>query len=169
MMRPTAVTALVLACVVQAGCYRHLVFVENSHFGLKASFEPNNPTPAEVDLGWRRAMFAMVPQKSSGDTKSSPGSVTVERSADDNGKTTITIVPDPNELMSMYAVYQGNIGFNDPVEIYHFMATGVAASNLLANDGSLRQLVRRVNAQNVDAGGAGGGEDGNGAGEENGQ
>ena len=146
MKRQSALGIFTLACVLEAGCSSHLVFVENSHMGLKASFEPNNPSPAEFDIGWRRGMFAMVPQKSAdGQQAASPGSVTVTKDA--AGKTQITVVPDPNELTSMYAVYQGNIGFNDPIEIYHFMATGVAASKLLANQNTLRDLVRHVNAE----------------------
>jgi hypothetical protein len=151
-MRDRVVLAgFALAWLMTAGCTNHLAFVENSHIGLKASFEPNQPTPAEVDLGWRRAMFAMVPQKSAesanDDEKAAiaPGSVTVETSPD--GKTqTITVVPDPDELMSLYSVYRGTIGFGDPIEVYHFMATGVAASNLLANESALRDLTKRIKA-----------------------
>jgi hypothetical protein len=129
-----------------SSCTSHLIFTENAHFGLKASFEPNTPTPAEVDLGWRRAMFAMVPQKCQADSKdgkgcgtaASEGSVTVQR--DDAGHLTFDVVPDPNELMSMYAVFCGNIGFADPTEVHHFLATGIAASNLVANADALRTL-----------------------------
>lgn len=146
MRRLMALTGLGLMSFLGIGCTRHLIFLENSHVGLKAAFEPNQPTPAEVDIGWRRAMFAMVPQKSAAsddaERKKAPaGSVTVETV---NGVQTITVVPDPDELMSMYSVYQGTIGFNDPIEIYHFLATGVAASNLLANEKALRELTREV-------------------------
>jgi hypothetical protein len=155
--------AMLLCGGLLAGCTQHLVFLENSHIGLKASFEPNNPTPAEVDVGFRRAIFAMVPQKSA-EAKDDErkqvrsGSVTVTKNGD--GSTRITVVPDPNELMSMYAVYQGNIGFDDPIDIYHFMATGVAASNLLANQNSLRDLVKVVVPQQPKSTPVGNGESG---------
>ncbi len=167
MKRALTVGILAVPCLLAAGCSTsHLLFVENSHMGLKASFEPNNPTPAEIDIGWRRAVVAMVPKKSAqadknaqadqqpkGDktrTAEPSGSVTVTTSDDTTTggkKTLIEIVPDPNELMSMYAVYKGNIGFGDPIDIYHFMATGVAASNLLANQGELRDLVKHLDVE----------------------
>ncbi len=142
MMLRNNLRVIVLVSLLGPGCSSHLIFLENSHMGLTASFEPNSPTPAEVDLGWRRAMFAMVPQKSKDGGSAAgatPGSVSVTKSAD--GKTKIEVVPDPNELMSLYTVFKGNIGFNDPIEIHHFMATGVAAANLLANHDALRTVV----------------------------
>jgi hypothetical protein len=60
--RGIGAAATLFAALVISGCSSHVLFVEHSHLGLKASFEPNQPTPAEVDLGWRRALFAMVPQ-----------------------------------------------------------------------------------------------------------
>lgn len=134
-----------LALPVAGGCAQRLVFLESSHMGLKAAFQPNNPTPAELDLGWRRGLFAMVPQKSADtpDPSTARGSVRVSQT---DGRTTIDVVPDPDELVSLYAVYCGNIGFNDPVEIHHFLATGVAASNLLANESTLRALTGSARA-----------------------
>lgn len=137
--------AWIVALCLTAGCSSHLVFLESSHLGLKASFEPNSPTPAEVDLGYRRGMFAMIPQKSKESGQGPPGSVKVEQTGEGTAKTTtITVTPDPDELMSMYSTFCGNVGFNDPVEVHHFLATGVAASNLLANEESLRDLTGKV-------------------------
>lgn len=128
--------ALAMALLGAGGCSSHLMFVEQSHVGLKATFEPNQPTPAEVDLGYRRAMFAVIPQKAER-ASSQSGSVTVDRS---KSPMEITVVPDPNELMSLYTVFRANVGFNDPVCLHHFLATGVAASNLLANASDLRDV-----------------------------
>ncbi|MBY0277349.1 hypothetical protein K2Z84_18615 [Candidatus Binatia bacterium] len=137
--------AFIAALCLTGGCSSHLVFLESSHLGLKASFEPNNPTPAEVDLGYRRGMFAMIPQKSEESGHGQPGSVRVEQSGEGTNKTTtITVTPDPDELMSMYSTFCGNVGFADPVEVHHFLATGVAASNLLANQAALRDLTGSV-------------------------
>jgi hypothetical protein len=133
---------LVLAAVMLAtGCTTHLLFAEHSHLGLKASFEPNQPTPAEVDLGWRRAVFAMVPQKSANQSVHGGGSVKVTKNS---GTTQIEVTPDPNELMSAYVVFRANVGFADPICVHHFLATGVAASTMLANEGDLRQLSRSL-------------------------
>jgi hypothetical protein len=139
-MRYARRVALLVALAGTAGCSSHLLFVEHSHVGLKASFEPSQPTPAEVDLGYRRAMFAMIPQKSR-EPSNDAGSVVVNR---DDGQVAITIVPDPNELMSIYTVFKANVGFNDPVCLHHFLATGVAASHLLANAGDLRNLAQTL-------------------------
>jgi hypothetical protein len=134
---------LLTAGVLVAGCTKHVLFAEHSHLGLKASFEPNQPTPAEVDLGWRRALFAMVPQKSEEKSQaSSDGSVKVSMGAD--GRRAIEVTPDPNELMSIYAVFRANVGFRDPICVHHFLATGVAASMLLANENDLRVLSRSL-------------------------
>jgi hypothetical protein len=135
---------LAAALIAPAACTSHVLFAEHSHLGLKASFEPNQPTPAEVDLGWRRALFAMVPQKSKRPNANGRGSVTVTQPDKQGGPLTVTVKPDPNELLSLYTVFRANVGFNDPVCVHHFLATGVAASNLLANEQDLRKLTRSL-------------------------
>jgi hypothetical protein len=81
----------------------------------------------------------MVPQKSRDQAAPGRGSVTVTP-ATKGAPTKVEIKPDPNELMSLYAVFHANVGFNDPICVHHFLATGVAAANLLANHDDLRKV-----------------------------
>ena len=133
-----AVTVGSLALLVLTGCTSHLIFVEEAHVGLKAKLEPNNPAPAQLSLGYRRGVVAVIPQQSS----SSKGTQTAagDAAANADGPKVVTIIADPNELMSLYTVFNANVGFGDPVAIRHFLATGTAASSLLANDGELRKI-----------------------------
>lgn len=133
-----AIAALGLICL--AGCTSHLVFIEEDHLGLKAAFEPNNPSPAQFSVGYRRGVVAVVPQKSDAENKSRSNSLSVTHTNDANGKKTITVTTNPHELMSLYTTFKANIGFNNPVRINHFLATGTAATSLLADHEQLRNL-----------------------------
>jgi hypothetical protein len=143
-MRALLAGVLMATVAVGAGCTSHVLFTEHSHLGLKASFEPNQPTPAEVDLGWRRALFAMVPQKSRQGSAPGSGYVKVTQPQKSGDPLVVEVKPDPNELMSLYTVFRANVGFGDPICIHHFLATGVAASSLLANETDLRELARSL-------------------------
>jgi hypothetical protein len=123
------------------GCQSHLVFIEEDHFGLKAQFQPNNPSPAEFSLGYRRGIVAVIPQQSKTPVNL-VNPVTVTR---DTNANSVTICENPNELMSLYTVFKANVGFGSPTEVHHFMATGMAASSLLANDESLRNVTTNLN------------------------
>lgn len=128
------------------GCTSHLVFIEEDHFGLKAQFQPNNPAPAELSLGYRRGVIAMIPQQSNQPAKLT-NSVTVTTEGTDTN-TIVKVFNDPNELLSLYTVFHANVGFNDPVEVHHFLATGAAATSLLANESELRDVTTNLNSFN---------------------
>lgn len=132
-----ALPALVLLGAL--GCSSHLVFVEEDHVGLKAQFQPNNPSPGEISLGYRRGVVAVVPQQAKNAvTLADPVSVTWTTN-------TVTVSENPNELMSLYTVFKANVGFGDPTEVHHFMATGMAANALLANSADLRNVTTNLN------------------------
>jgi len=124
-----------------AGCQSHLIFVEENHVGLKAAFEPNNPSPVELSIAYRRGVVAVVPQQSTKEVSGTVGSLTVSRDG-----TTATVMQDPNELMSLYTRFRANVGLGDPISVHHFLATGSAASGLVANNGGLRDVVTNFNA-----------------------
>lgn len=135
-----AIVPLTLLCFT--GCESHLAFVEEDHWGLKAQFQPNNPSPAQITLGYRRGIVAVIPQQAAqSQTLTNPISVTWTTNS-------ITVVQNPNELMSLYTVFNANIGFGDPTEVRHFMATGMAANSLLANHEDLRTLSNVINGSN---------------------
>ena len=48
--------------------------------------------------------------------------------------------PRKGELTSLYTTYKANIGFLDPFEVQHFLATGVAATNIVADPDVLKYL-----------------------------
>jgi len=138
-MRKMLIPLVPLAWSCLTGCQSHLVFLEEDHVGLKAQFQPNNPSPAQITLGYRRGIVAVVPQQSaSSQNLTNPVSVTWTTNS-------VTVCQNPNELMSLYTVFQANIGFGDPTEVHHFMATGMAANALLANHADLRNLSATIN------------------------
>lgn len=150
-MSYNGIAVVLLGCLTLCGCSSHLIFMEEDHVGLKAQFEPNNPSPAQVSLGYRRGVVAVVPQQSAGTAKmSNLVTVTTTRTPTN---TVVTVQHDPNELMSLYTVFRANVGFGDPVEIHHFMATGAAAASLLANENDLRDVTRNLNVPNSSKGG----------------
>ncbi|HUI08101.1 MAG TPA: hypothetical protein VL486_13965 [Verrucomicrobiae bacterium] len=130
--------ALLIGALTICGCSSHLVFVEDETIGLKAKFEANNPAPAQFTLGYRRGVVAVIPQQDVGNRQ---GTNAVSVTTTNTGSNTVvTVIADPTELMSLYTVFRANVGFTDPVEIRHFLATGSAASSLVANDGDLRKI-----------------------------
>ena len=149
-MKKRTLATLSLAALCLSGCTSHLIFVEEDHFGLKAQFEPNNPSPAELSLGYRRGVVAVIPQQSKRPVRLT-NSVTVTTEKEATATATNTIVKvfnDPNELMSLYTVFRANVGFNNPVEVHHFLATGAAATSLLANESDLRNVTTNLNGFN---------------------
>jgi hypothetical protein len=141
-MKKSLIILIPLTLLGLAGCESHLVFVEEDHVGLKAQFQPNNPSPAQLTLGYRRGIVAVVPQQSrTAVTLTNP--VTVNWTSN-----SITVVENPNELMSLYTVFKANVGFGSPTEVHHFMATGMAANALLANTADLRNVTTNLNGFN---------------------
>jgi hypothetical protein len=128
------------------GCASHLFFVEESHLGLKAKFRADSTAPFDVDLGYRRGVIALLPKQSDGGEKVEnplPGEITTPAppsASSDSTETVLRVRHDPDDLMSLYSVFRANVGFADPVEVCHFMATGVAAIALLSNSESLKAL-----------------------------
>ncbi len=63
-----------------------------------------------------------------------------KQKSDDAKRGLILIHHDPEELMSLYTTFKANIGFADPVQIDHFLATGKAAVLLMSNETALSEL-----------------------------
>jgi hypothetical protein len=139
-----------LAALVLQGCKSHLLFVEESHLALKAKFRADSATPFDVDLGYRRGMIALIPMQLEGgeEKQTTPPAATLPPPASPAPSSPTTKVlrvhHDPDELMSLYTVFKANIGFADPVEVCHFMATGVAATVLLSDAESLKALEKTI-------------------------
>lgn len=155
-MRNSCVLILI-AVMFCGGCTSHLVFVEESHLAFKAQFRAQSAAPFNLDLGYRRGMIALIPlqsdeNKNEGQASVAPGaSEAVESSTpaptDPPGEAktkVLRIQHDPDELMSLYSTFKANIGFNDPVEVCHFLATGVAATALLSDKETLKAFAEVV-------------------------
>ncbi|MCS6285092.1 MAG: hypothetical protein H8K08_06645 [Nitrospira sp.] len=69
---------LVPVLLVLAGCPSHdrLYFIEQSHIGLKATAAAD-PTPADIDFGYRRSVVALIPKADA----TEPGKSDTERTA----------------------------------------------------------------------------------------
>ena len=130
-------------------CSSHVIFAEESHFGLKARFSGATPSPVDVDLGYRRGVVAAIPQQN-GERRNPkspscpPTDGTSRPNADDN--MTIVVPSDPEELMSIYSTFRANIGFDDPIEVQHFLATGFAATQLTSSATALQGDLSNVGA-----------------------
>ncbi len=136
--------AALLAAAFMTGCSTtHLIFTEEDHIGLKAQFEPNNPSPAELTLGYRRGIVTVIPQQSPSPSHLTDP-ITVKTDRTNTNGVVVTVIEDPDELMSVYTRFKANIGFLDPVEIHHFLATGTAAASLLANEDDLRAVTQNL-------------------------
>ncbi|OHE76935.1 MAG: hypothetical protein A2107_00545 [Verrucomicrobia bacterium GWF2_62_7] len=150
-MKQRTIAAACLSALMLVGCSSHLLFVEEDHLGLKAKFEGNNPAPAELSLGYHRGIVAMIPQQSD-EPSGSTSQASVTRTGTGTN-TVITITHDPDELMSLYTIFRANVGLWDPVETHHFLATGTAASSLLANHNELREITKNLKGFNGSKGG----------------
>lgn len=163
-IRGIAIVVLVLGELAVTGCKSNLLFVEEDHIGLKATFEANNPSPVQLTVGYRRGIVTVIPQKSNGQADANLVSIeskSTATAATDSGTnsatgtkaTTITIQSNPNELMSLYSTFSADIGFNNPIHIDHFLATGAAAASLLAKHDELRDLTEGMKGASADKGG----------------
>ena len=147
---------IMLGCVgailCSASCTSHLVFMEESHTGLKISAGGSAPSPYEISLGYRRGMVAAVPKQNRSEVNqsgASPSGALVESiNPGGNGKT-VELPYDRYELMSLYTEFCANVGFNDPIEFHNLLVTGDAAAWLLADpDNGLRDALGGVIACN---------------------
>lgn len=137
-MRTKLIILAPLLLLGLAACESHLVFLEEDHVGLKAQFQPNNPSPAEITLGYRRGIVAVVPQQAETAVDvTNPVFVTWTTNS-------LTIHENPNELMSLYMVFKANVSFASQTEVHHFMASGMAANSLLANSEDLRNVTTNL-------------------------
>jgi len=164
---------LVLAgLAVPTGCTSHLVYAERAHFGLHVNVKPDaTDSPYEFDLGYRRAVVAFIPHEQpdaaeqaaaeareatpAGEAKESkepaaegaPGDLAVV----DGAREPKDSPRSKKELMSLYTSFSGNIGFNDPIEYRHVLATGRAAKCLARNAEALAALRARLEVADPEA------------------
>jgi len=125
-----------LALLAICGCStNHILFSEEDHVGLKAAFAQNNPSPVELSIAYRRGVVAVVPQQSSSAKPTNFVSVKVDTTTN-----VVTVVHDPNELMSLYTRFEANVGLGNPIRVNHFLATGNAANAIVANEEALRSV-----------------------------
>ncbi len=144
------VLTLAAMALCTTACQQHLFFVEGSSIGLKAKFSGDGPSPAEVDLGYRRGLVAIMPKRV--DTKDAPATSKPLDTAVVAGAppSEIVIEDDPAELMSLYTAFRASVGFGDPTEICHFLASGRAAALLVSNQTALEQLSTNLCAYEVE-------------------
>jgi hypothetical protein len=153
-MKMKLLTSCACAALITSGCTSHLVFMEESHMGLKVRVGGSAPSPYEIGLGYRRGMVAAVPKQKAGKNDEKAGKESRTDSSSDNASKsidveteTIELIYDPKELMSMYTEFCANVGFDNPIEFHHLIVTGDAAIWLLADgESGLRQAMGDVAA-----------------------
>lgn len=127
---------LVLVALAAVGCKNHLLFVEGSHMGLMAKVKTSEVSPLEVDLGYRRGMVVVIPRQDVAGSSSEPkAQVTTDESTK-----TVVVQQDVGEVMSVFSRFRANVGLFDDVSVRHFLATGNAASLLIASKTDLSKL-----------------------------
>lgn len=133
---------LVFLATFLVGCQNHLLFVEGSHLGLKMKVQASQATPGEVDLGYRRGMAVVIPSNKAGEAGAKP---TVKETGSE-----VVVQQNSGEVMSLYSRFQANVGWNDPVEVKHFLATGNAAVFLLARPNELGEMTASWNRESTE-------------------
>ncbi len=149
--RNLAVTCIV--ALLLCGCRTHGVFVEAGHAGLYIEFSENGITPVNIDLGLERSVLAFVPQLkepvTGEDDKPLPsgindpclGSEPPEECSDEKRETILTLTPDSGELAGMYSWYDAQLKLSSQkINVDYFLATGVAASNIVANPENVKSM-----------------------------
>ena len=140
-MKPIILLGCASAILCSSGCTSHLVFIEESHTGLKIRVGASTPSPYEVSLGYRRGMVAAVPKQTPSDR--TDGTRSVDPTYTEGNK--VVLNEDSRELMSMYSEFCANVGFNSPIEFHNLLVTGDAAIWLLSGENNeLRDALGRV-------------------------
>lgn len=146
-MKPIILLGCASAILCSSGCTSHLVFMEESHTGLKIRVGASTPSPYEVSLGYRRGMVAAVPKQTpsrQGEAEESqPSTDTTHTPPNDKDK--VILAEDSRELMSMYSEFCANVGFDSPIAFHNLLVTGDAAIWLLSGENNeLRNALGRI-------------------------
>jgi hypothetical protein len=134
------------ALAILSGCQTHGVFVEAGHVGLNVEFSNNGITPINIDLGAERGVLAIVPQRDEPITDEGgevvPSGINkIDATELDTGDgTTLILTPHAGELTSMYSWYDASIGIGKPISVQYFLATGMAAANIVSNPNTVNGI-----------------------------
>lgn len=132
---------LFIVVLLLAGCswvnknfYDRLVFVEESHIGLKAKVAMDH-TPGDVDFGYRRSVFALIPKANArrdGESQDCPP---------DSGDSNKTSPDDCKELLSVISSFNADVRWFEATTINTYFATGKAAEQTAEDTVAIKALV----------------------------
>lgn len=129
------IPVFMISALITSGCSNNLYFAEGTHFGLQAQVAPSNPSPVEIDLGFRRYVVSYIPKNATDTVVISGPSLDQEQEND-----YITIRHDNDEIMSLRSSFYVNWTAGNPFVVEHSLATGKAAMLLSGNDDALQSL-----------------------------
>lgn len=146
-MKPIILLCCASAILFNSGCTSHLVFMEESHTGLKIRVGASTPSPYEISLGYRRGMVAAVPKQTPSHRAEGEGAQpSIDTThTDETNQNKVVLAEDSRELMSMYSEFCANVGFDSPIAFHNMLVTGDAAIWLLSGENNeLRNALGQI-------------------------
>ena len=146
---------LLVAALWLPGCSfftDRLLFIEESHIGLKAKAGVDQTAPADIDFGYRRSILTLIPKANAevkGDPKNNVSSATPPPKPGGSASTrTDPCLPqgqeqstDPNEPLSVISSFNAIVQWFDATRVRTYFATGEAATNTACSPEAIKALV----------------------------
>lgn len=149
------VIVLLVAALGLPGCSLftdRLLFIEESHIGLKASAGVDQSAPADIDFGYRRTILTLIPKANAevkGDPPANVSSATPPAKPVGSASATTGPCPqqgqeqstDPNEPLSVISSFNADVRWFEATRIRTYFATGEAATNTACLPEAIKALV----------------------------
>jgi len=148
----TKCVLLLLMALLLPGCawinenfYDRLLFVEESHIGLKAKVGIDQ-TPGDIDFGYRRSMVALIPKaNATSDGKRTNFKKPPEQSNDPEKTDCSSNLNDTNELLSVISSFNADVRWFESTRISTYFATGRAAEQTACDLHAIKALLATPN------------------------
>lgn len=145
----------VLIALLLPGCgwinenfYDRLLFVEESHIGLKAKVGIDQ-TPGDVDFGYRRSVVALIPkanatagEKKAGEPKAT---VTTDESTAQTDPDCPPTQVDSKQPLSVISSFNADVRWFESTRVSTYFATGKAAEQTACDLQAIKALVSITN------------------------
>jgi len=139
---------LLLMALLLSGCawtnenfHDRLLFVEESHIGLKAKVGIDQ-TPGDIDFGYRRSMVALIPKaNATSDGKQTNFNKSPEQSNDPEKTDCPANLNDTNELLSVISSFNADVRWFESTRVRTYFATGKAAEQTACDVRAIKALV----------------------------
>src|SRR5574341_1278974 len=138
---------LLTMLLISAGCewvnknfHDRLLFVEESHIGLKAKVGIDH-TPGDIDFGYRRSVLALIPKADAEHKGSnSAGSKPPDSRAETVNKDCPPDQIDSKEPLSVISSFNADVRWFEATRIRTYFATGEAAAQTACDVHAIKDL-----------------------------